>query len=109
MTIYSILGQKLSICLLHSGDALFYGIDKEFWAKNPRVVTPAENPALNFFQGAKGHFKFNASIFHVPNLLAGVPISFTHKSGRKGVEPNFDQVLPCARKDTETALELLLC
>jgi hypothetical protein len=72
------------------------------------VVTPAENPALNFFQGAKGHFKFNASIFHIPNFLAGVPISFTHKAGRKGVEPDFDQVLTCARKNPESAFEFLL-
>lgn len=62
------------------------------------MVSPTENPALNFFQGAKGHFKFNASILPIPNFLAGVPISFTDKAGCKGVESNFDQVLPSTRK-----------
>ena len=72
------------------------------------MVPPAENPALNFFQGAKGHFKFNAPLFHIPDFLAGVPIPFSHKAGRKGVEPDFDQVLACARKNPKSALEFLL-
>ena len=69
------------------------GFGEYFWAKNLRVFAPAQNPSLDFFQRPQRHLQLDFSSAPFPDLLAGVPVPFSHQTGGKRVETDFDEML----------------
>lgn len=73
--------------------------------ENGSVFAPAQDPALDFFQAAKGQGELEAAVRKAFHFLRGVPLALVHKPCGKGIETHAHPVPALAAEDGEAVAE----